>query len=451
MSDIEAKWEFIKKQVCTEYDISDISYKTWINPLKILKEENNCIYILIPEEKEQLISYWKNKYSDPFLVTISEVMEHEYDKVFFVSSKDSGSVSAPVKDNNIYNIAYENANLNPNFNFDKFVIGNNNQMAQAVSIAVAENPCNPIYNPFYIYGESGLGKTHLMQAIGNYILEHNPSLKVLYVTSETFTNEIVDCLRNGNDNSLMKFRDKYRTVDVLMIDDVQFLIGKAQTQQEFFHTFNELYSAGKQIILSSDRKPDEMKLDDRLIGRLSMGYSTNIVKPDYETRIAILMKKAESININVSRDVINYIAENINSNIRILEGALNKIYLFSKLNKVEMTVAYAEEALKDMISPSNVREITPKYIVEVTCEHYGINVDDILSTRRNAQISLPRQVCMYLCRKLTEASLNEIGNVLGNRDHTTVIHGIEKIEENIKTDKELNSTVESIIKKLSPE
>ncbi|MCQ2523065.1 MAG: chromosomal replication initiator protein DnaA [Lachnospiraceae bacterium] len=451
MPDIASKWEFIKNQIFEEYGLTKVSYNTWINPLKFHSVENNKVYIVIPDDNNLKLTYITKSFTDYFKVTISEVMNHEYDDVIFMLEKEiEEEKKEAVIENKVYNINSETANLNAKYKFDTFVVGANNKMAHAASLSVAENPGTSNYNPLYIYGESGLGKTHLMQAIGHYVLETNPDKKVLYVTSEQFTNEIVDCLRSGNANSINKFRDKYRTVDLLMIDDVQFLIGKEATQEEFFHTFNELHSSGKQIILSSDRKPNELTVDERFIGRFTMGLSTFIERPDYETRIAILMRKAETSNINIGRDIINYIAENINSNIRTLEGALNRIIAFSKLNKVEMNVQYAEEALKDLISPNDNKEVTPKYIIEVVAEHYGVTVEDIISKKRTAEISLPRQICMYLCREMTDVSLNEIGAALGNKDHATILHGVKKIENDITSNKELSNKVETIKKKLSP-
>ena len=290
-----------------------------------------------------------------------------------------------------------------------------------------------------------------MHSIGHFILNQNPDTKVLYVTSEQFTNEVVESIRSGNTAKMNKLREKYRTIDVLLIDDVQFIIGKESTQEEFFHTFNVLHSAGKQIILSSDKPPKEMKtLEERFRSRFEWGLTADIQPPDYETRMAILKKNAESYNKEINEEIFDYIATNIKSNIRELEGAYNKVIAFAKLNNVEITLDNVEEALKDIISPNVIRQITPKLIVDIVAEHFGISPEDILSKRRNSEFVQPRQICMYLCRHLTEESLQSIGKSLGKKDHTTVIHGIEKITEEIVHNEELKNKIDIIKKKIIP-
>ena len=308
-----------------------------------------------------------------------------------------------------------------------------------------------VYNPLYIYGGAGLGKTHLMHSIGHFILERNPEIKVLYVTSENFTNEVISCIRSGDAIKMNNMREKYRTVDILMIDDIQFIIGKESTQEEFFHTFNTLHSAGKQIILSSDKPPKDMEtLEERLRSRFEWGLIADIQPPDYETRMAILQKNAENYNKEIDNEVLQYIAENVKSNIRELEGALNKIMAFSKLNKVDINLEYAEEALKDVIYPNKKKEITPSLIIEVVAEHFGISPEDIASRKRTAELVQPRQIVMYLCRQLTESSLQNIAKTIGKKDHTTVLHGIEKITEKMENDEELKNKVDIIRKKIVP-
>ena len=316
---------------------------------------------------------------------------------------------------------------------------------------MAESP-GEAYNPLYIYGGAGLGKTHLMHSIGHFILDQNPDMKVLYVTSEQFTNEVIESIRSGNASKMTKLREKYRTVDVLLIDDVQFIIGKESTQEEFFHTFNVLHSAGKQIILSSDKPPKEMEiLEERFRSRFEWGLIADIQPPDYETRMAILKKNAENYNKVINEEIFQYIATNIKSNIRELEGAYNKVIAYAKLNKkVEITLENVEEALKDIISPNEVKQVTPQLIVDVVAEHFGISPEDIVSKRRNSEFVQPRQICMYLCRQLTPESLQSIGKALGKKDHTTVIHGIEKITEEIKVNEELKNRIEIITKKINP-
>ncbi len=290
-----------------------------------------------------------------------------------------------------------------------------------------------------------------MHSIGHFILDQNPDMKVLYVTSEQFTNEVIESIRSGNASKMTKLREKYRTVDVLLIDDVQFIIGKESTQEEFFHTFNELHSAGKQIILSSDKPPKEMEtLEERFRSRFEWGLIADIQPPDYETRMAILKKNAENYNKEIDEKIFDYIATNIKSNIRELEGAFNKVIAYSKLNKVDITLEIVEETLKDIISPNAVRQVTPDYIIEVVAEHYGITVDDMKSQRRNSEYVLPRQVYMYVASKLTQESLQNIGKYINKKDHTTVIHGIKKIVGDIEDNKELKNNIDIIMKKINP-
>ena len=290
-----------------------------------------------------------------------------------------------------------------------------------------------------------------MHSIGHFILEENPNMKVLYVTSEEFTNEVIESIRSGNSADMTKLREKYRTVDVLMVDDVQFIIGKESTQEEFFHTFNVLHAAGKQIILSSDKPPKDMEtLDERFRSRFEWGLIADIQAPDYETRMAILRKNADFYDRKIDEEIIKYIATNIKSNIRELEGAFNKIIAFARLNKVELTLPLAEEALKDVIYPNKPKEITPTLIINVVAEHFGVRPDDISSKKRNSEFVQPRQVVMYLCRELTDVSLNNIAKLLGKKDHTTIIHGINKVEAELSTNEEFKNKMEIIKKKLNP-
>lgn len=404
--------------------------------------------IIIPSDQAHALNYISSKYKSYFQVTISEMMNHTYD-IAFILEKDvvEGSLD---EDDPVYNMKYEHANLNPKYKFDTFVVGSNNKFAHSASLAVAESP-GEIYNPLYIYGGAGLGKTHLMHSIGRFILEQNPDMKVLYVTSEVFTNEVIDGVRSGDIVKMNKFREKYRTVDVLLIDDIQFIIGKESTQEEFFHTFNTLHSAGKQIILSSDKPPKDMEiLEERFRSRFEWGLIADIQPPDYETRMAILKKNAEVYPKEIDDEVFQYIANNIKSNIRELEGAFNKILAFSKLNKVDINLAYAEEALKDVIDPNLPREVTPTLIINVVAEHFNVNPADITSKKRNSEFVLPRQIVMYLCRTMTDTPLAGIAKILGKKDHTTVIHGIKKITEGIVENEELKNKVELIKKKVSP-
>ena len=447
--DIKENWDLIKETLKTEYDLSEISYNTWVKPLRFHSVDHDVVTIMIPSDQAHALKYISSKYKSYFQVTVSEMFNHTYD-IEFILEKDADDemMSAP---GNVYNINYENANLNSKYRFDTFVVGGNNKFAHSASLAVAESP-GVAYNPLYLYGGAGLGKTHLMHSIGHFILEHNPDMKVLYVTSEQFTNEVIESIRSGNASKMTKFREKYRTVDVLLIDDVQFIIGKESTQEEFFHTFNVLHSAGKQIILSSDKPPKEMEtLEERFRSRFEWGLIADIQPPDYETRMAILKKNAENYNKEINEEIFQYIATNIKSNIRELEGAFNKVIAYSKLNKVEINLSSVQEALKDIISPNEKKQITSGLIVEVVAEHFGITPEDIMSKRRNTEYVLPRQICMYLCRKYTDDSLQSIGKAVGKKDHTTVIHGIEKITEDIEKNDELTGKIDIIIKKLNCE
>lgn len=450
MDYLKENWEEIKESLRKEYDLSDISFSTWVSPLKYGYTEGNIIKILIPSDQAHALNYISSKYKSYFQVTISEKMGQTYD-ISFILEKDAITEENILESpKNIYNINSENANLNPKYKFDTFIVGSNNKFAHSASLAVAESP-GEAYNPLFLYGGAGLGKTHLMHSIGHFILDHNPNMKVLYVTSEAFTNEVIESIRSGNAAAMNKLREKYRTVDVLMVDDVQFIIGKESTQEEFFHTFNALHSAGKQIVLSSDKPPKEMEtLDERFRSRFEWGLIADIQAPDYETRVAILLKNAENYDKEIDKEIINYIASNIKSNIRELEGAFNKVIALAKLNRVDLTIELAEEALKDIIYPNKPKEITPSLIINTVAEHYGVSPDDITSKKRNSEFVIPRQIVMYLCRQLTDVSYINVGKILGKKDHTTIIYGVNKIADDIKINEELKNNIDTIIKKINP-
>ena len=450
MDKILEKWDEILQTVKTEHDVSDISFDTWIKPLEVFGVEGNTLYILVPSE-QMTLSYISKKYYLPLKVAIAEIIGTEYEIQFILPEQTKNIRPSNNKGKKTPEPeASKRSNLNPNYTFDTFVVGSNNRFAQSASLAVAESP-GEAYNPLYIYGGPGLGKTHLMHSIGHFILERNPEAKVLYVTSEEFTNEVIESIRSGNASAMNKFREKYRTIDVLMIDDVQFIIGKESTQEEFFHTFNELHSAGKQIILSSDKPPKEMEtLEERFRSRFEWGLIADIQPPDYETRMAILKKNAESYNKEISEEIFDYIASNIKSNIRELEGAFNKVIAYSKLNKVDITLDIVIETLKDLISPNKVKQVTPELIINTVAEHYGVKPEDIKSPKRNSEFVLPRQVYMYVASKLTVESQQNIGKYINKKDHTTIIHGINKISTKLETDEELRNNVEIIMKKLNP-
>lgn len=445
---LEQKWEEILLTVKEEYGVTEISYEFWLKPLKIHAVRNGYVYILVSNEPEAL-SYIKKRYYLPLKVVIAEVTGEKYE-IEFILPEEARKISPRRPARTATTEKAENANLNPNYTFETFVVGNNNRFAHSASLAVAESP-GQAYNPLFIYGGVGLGKTHLMHSIAHFIQSEHPDLKVLYVTSETFTNEVIEAIRNSNNTAMKKFREKYRNIDVLLIDDVQFIIGKESTQEEFFHTFNDLHGAKKQIILSSDRPPKEMQtLEERIRSRFEWGLLADIGSPDYETRMAILRKKLELEDFYLSDDILNYIAININSNIRELEGALNKLIAYTCLVQTEITMDIAVDELQNLISPDKPREITPQLIIEVVSEHFGITVDQIMSKTRTSNVAKPRQIAMYLCKNMTDHPLNSIGQLLGKRDHTTIMHGIKKVTDEMSSDPEFKKTVETIRKKINP-
>ena len=417
MNIVEENWEQILNKMKLEYCSSNISYNTWIAPLTVYEVTDDTVYILV--KLRASLEHIEEKYLLPFKVCIAEVTGYEYE-VSFVT--DDHVVIQEKKDTAVKkqqsNAIFEQANLNPKYTFDTFVVGSNNNFAHAASLAVADSP-GEIYNPLFLYGGVGLGKTHLMHSIAHFILEKDPTKKVLYVTS-----------------------------------DVQFIIGKESTQEEFFHTFNHLHVSGKQIIISSDKPPKDIEtLEARLRTRFEWGLIADISSPDYETRMAILRKKEELDGLeryHIPDEVMQYIANNITSNIRELEGSLNKLIALANLENKPIDIPLAAEALKDMISPNNTREITPELIIEVVSDHFNVPAAELKGKKRNAEIVLPRQIVMYLCRKMTDTPLKTIGLILGGKDHASVSHGVKKIEHDVKTDEALNNTVNIIKKKLNP-
>ncbi len=456
---LQENWDDILRYLKEEHDIMDVSYRTWLLPLEIYDLKDDKAIITVPDST--MIGYIKKKYGFFLKIAIEEKTGIECD-VDFISKEDAQKQSTSGKKKHglinqqakVSQETLQNANLNPKYTFDTFVVGANNNLAHAASLAVAESP-GEVYNPLFIYGGVGLGKTHLMHSIAHFILKNNPQAKILYVTSEKFTNELIDAIRNKNNITTTEFREKYRNNDVLLIDDIQFIIGKESTQEEFFHTFNTLYESKKQIIISSDKPPKEIEtLEERLRSRFEWGLTVDIQSPDYETRMAILRKKEEMEGYNIDNEVIKYIATNIKSNIRELEGALTKIVALSKLgtnHESEITLQLAEEALKDLISPNAAKEISPESIIQTVCDHFGITPLDIASQKRNRDIVVPRQIVMYLCRTMIDIPLQSIGKYMGGRDHTTIIHGSEKITNELSKNESLRNTIEILKKKISPQ
>lgn len=429
-------------------ELTEVSFNTWIKSIEPISLEDSNLRLGVPNNFTKDIL--ENRYKDLIINSVKSVSNRTYNINFLIISeeaieKDTSKKQEEQKPKLVVNDEMS-AILNPKYTFDSFVIGNSNRFAHAASLAVAESPAKA-YNPLFIYGGVGLGKTHLMHAIGHYIQNVNSKSKVVYVSSEKFTNELINSIK---DDKNVEFRNKYRNVDVLLIDDIQFIAGKERTQEEFFHTFNALYEANKQIILSSDRPPKEIPtLEDRLRSRFEWGLIADIQAPDFETRIAILKKKADVENLNIPNDVMVYIATQIKSNIRELEGALIRIVAYSSLTNREINVDLATEALKDIISSRNTRQITIELIQDIVSSYYSLKIEDFKSSRRTRNVAFPRQIAMYLCRKLTDTSLPKIGEEFGGRDHTTVIHAYEKISQSLKKDENLQSTVNELTKKIN--
>lgn len=437
--DINQYWSEALKIIEDEI-ASSFSFQTWIQPLVPVGVKDDKFIFRIPDPiyKDMV----EKRYLPLIQSALAAVTKVKYQIVILEENESLDSVVTQKKESAAPELPQ---NLNPKYVFSSFVVGNSNRMAHAASLAVAESPAKA-YNPLFLYGNSGLGKTHLMHSIAHFILDKNPSAKVLYVTSETFTNELILSIQNNKNE---EFRNKYRNIDVLLIDDIQFISKKEGTQEEFFHTFNALYESNKQIIISSDRPPKEIKtLEDRLRSRFEWGLIADIQPPDYETRIAILRTKAERDHLEVPDDVMAYIAKNIVSNIRELEGALTRIVAYATLTSQKISLSLAEKSMKDIYSDSAQVPLTAELIQEVVANHYNIRVEDIQGNKKPKNIAFPRQISMYLCRKMLDLTLPKIGEAFGGRDHTTVIHAITKIEKQMETDAELKNTIMELEKEI---
>lgn len=433
-------WEHALSYI--RHDINSIvGYNTYIKDTKPVSYENDVFKIAVatPIIKSMIVHRYLNIIESSIQKITAEPVSLE---VIILNEKEE--ILEPQKPT----VPQNTVNLNPKYTFDNFVVGSSNEHATAVAKRVADFP-GQTDNPLFLYGKSGLGKTHLMQAIGNEILKKSPNTKVVYVTSERFTNDMINSLRD-RDFNMESFRQKYREVDVLLIDDVQFIEGKEGTQEEFFHTFNDLYQKNKQIVLTSDRKPkDLITLEERLKTRFEWGITIDISIPDYETRMAILKKKAEAQNAYIPEDVLSYIAERIDSNIRELEGALLKIISFAGISHKKIDIPLAEEALRSILPDEGIIKITPQKIIDCVATFYNITVEDIVGQSKMKNIALPRQIAMYLCKKLTEMNFGMIARVLGNRDRTTIMHGVDKIMVMLEKDPSLKSDIDYIIKDLN--
>lgn len=440
-------------------NVSEVSYKTWIVPLKPLYKDTDSKIIVLGCADQFKANIIKTRYLSEIEAALTQVINRKYSVVISNNTEDELKNNTKESKGNDADVLIpkteesyrEEYYLNPNYTFDNYIVGSNNEYAQAVSLAVAESPASK-YNPLFIYGGSGLGKTHLMHAIGNHIMKYNPELKVLYVSSEMFTGELIDAINDpkNKNKKLGYFKQKYRGVDVLLIDDIQFIEGKDATQSEFFHTFNTLYEFRKQIVISSDRHPSKLtELDERLTSRMQWSIVADIQPPDFETRVAILRKKAEQMNMVLDDDlkqIIDLLAEKIKFNVRELESALTRVNSLSLVDKdkPKLTVAFAKEKLPDIFN-SKDNTITIDKIKKVVCKKYNIKMADMDSKKRKREFSHPRQVAMYLCREMTEMSLPQIGKAFGGKDHTTVLHACNKIENEVKTNSLLAEEI-SIIK-----
>lgn len=432
-------WEEVLSLIKVE--LTEVSFNTWLKTINPISLSDDEIILAAPNDFTKGIL--EGRYLNLIKNAIKEVCKKDYKINFIVPGEEINYIKT--SPNEKKEESEFKTQLNPKYTFSTFVTGKSNEFAHAASLAVAEAPAQA-YNPLFIYGGVGLGKTHLMHAIGHYILTQNPKAKVVYVSSEKFTNELINSIREYRNE---EFRNKYRNVDVLLVDDIQFIAGKEGTQEEFFHTFNALHEANKQIIISSDRPPKEIPtLEDRLRSRFEWGLITDIQPPDFETRIAILKKKANIENLTIPDEVFHLIANNIQSNIRELEGALIKIVAYSSLTGKSITEELAEEALKDLVNTNKKKEITVDLIKDMVSKEFNIRIDDFDSKKRTREIAFPRQVAMYLTRELTDLSLPKIGDEFGGRDHTTVIHAYDKITNDIKNDMSLKIKIEKIIEEL---
>ncbi|MGG3841337.1 chromosomal replication initiator protein DnaA [Anoxybacillus kestanbolensis] len=446
MENISDLWNKALAEI--EKKISKPSFETWLKSTTAHSLKGDVLIITVPNEFTK--DWLESRYTRLIEQTLYDITGEELKIKCTIPNHqtpeefDLKPSSKPRKHDD-EQTEFPQSMLNPKYTFDTFVIGSGNRFAHAASLAVAEAPAKA-YNPLFIYGGVGLGKTHLMHAIGHYVLEHNPSAKVVYLSSEKFTNEFINAIR---DNRPDDFRNKYRNVDVLLIDDIQFLAGKEQTQEEFFHTFNTLHEESKQIVISSDRPPKEIPtLEDRLRSRFEWGLITDITPPDLETRIAILRKKAKAEGFDIPNEVMLYIANQIDSNIRELEGALIRVVAYSSLINKEINADLAAEALKDIIPSSKPKVITIQDIQRVVGEHFNVKLEDFKAKKRTKSVAFPRQIAMYLSRELTDCSLPKIGEEFGGRDHTTVIHAHEKISALIQTDVQLQKQLKEIMEKL---
>lgn len=446
MSSLNSIWEKVLEEIKSNHNIQNVTFQTWFKNTELV--DLNTSYAVIKADSDFQREWLNTQYKSIIEDSIYSCIGEKVTVQIIIKDEQATDIVSTEKKPEVSNVSSTPVHhaLNEQHTFDTFVIGNGNRFSHAASLAVAEAPAKA-YNPLFIYGGVGLGKTHLMHAIGNFVLENRPNAKVVYLSSEKFTNEFINSIR---DNKTEEFRNKYRNVDVLLIDDIQFLAGKESTQEEFFHTFNSLHENNKQIVISSDRTPKEIPtLEDRLRSRFEWGLMTDVTPPDLETRIAILRKKCEEENVEIPNEAMIYIANHIHTNIRELEGALTRVAAYAKISNQPMTPEVVSEALKDLVTTTQTKRITIQDIQLAVSEYYGIHIDELSSKKRTKSIAFPRHVAMYLSRELTDNSLPKIGEVFGGRDHTTVIHAHEKISKLVAEDELFNSELKEIESKLN--
>ena len=433
MNSVADIWKIVLSRL--SQDLSETTISTWFDEVEAVSIKDRTLYLHCPNDFKR--STIESMFSDRIKDSLRDIYSADFDVKLLSTAESTALFEPEVKKSTALLDSGE-------FTFDTFVVGNSNRFAHAASLAVAEAP-GEAYNPLFLYGGVGLGKTHLMHAIGHYIQQQFPAMRLLYLSSETFTNELIQAIKN---NKNVEFRNRFRNVDVLMVDDIQFIAGRESTQEEFFHTFNALHGAGKQIIISSDKPPKEIaRLEERLRSRFEWGLIADIQKPDIETRVAILRKKAESERIAVDDEVLELIAARIESNIRELEGALTRVIAYASLTGRSVDVSLASEALRDILSVRDPKRITCELIQQAVAEYYGVSVQDIVGQKRKREIALPRQVAIYLTREMTEMSLPRIGDSF-KRDHSTIMHSCDKIAEMVKTSSEMANTIDDLKKSI---
>jgi len=430
MESIVSLWKNVLELIKPEFSNTMVSFTTWIETITPVGIKNNTFFIEVPYEYS--LEIVNSRYRDLIKNSLKFLTEEDLE----LSVCLLGQSPIHIKETPSF------PSLNKNYQFENFVIGKSNQFAHATAVAIAEGKGNA-YNPFFIYGGVGLGKTHLMHAMGNYILKKDPSKKILYVSSEQFTIDMINSIRNDKNQ---EFRDKYRTVDMLLIDDIQFICDKEATQEEFFHTFNELYQNDKHIIITSDRPPKDLPtFMERLKTRFQQGVVVDIIPPDYETRIAILRKKAYQLNVDIPDDVYEFVASKIKSNIRELEGAIKKIVLYHQLAKKDINVELAKKALEDIITEKK-KKITPQLVIETVEKRFNLKEGDLKSKSKSKNISYPRQIAMFVLNEYTDLTYKQIGEAFGGLDHTTVLYGCNKIKSGKEEDPSVNSAINDILK-----